>query len=147
MEEEKERGKEINVSNTSKGTGSTNWMPKYNHKLFDEEWVESLKSQTMGKRLRIKIIDQGIEKVIQVRECMTINNLKAIIEGVLKEKVEWTSLKMNGKELEGHGKLRDLGIVDGFIMDLSWQSKVEKARGEVSEAKNIKENISGEEQL
>ena len=63
-------------------------MPKYNHKLLDEEWVESLKSQTMGKRLRIKIIDQGIEKVIQVREFMTINNLKAIIEGVLKEKVE-----------------------------------------------------------
>ena len=63
-------------------------MPKYNHKLLDEEWVESLKSQTMGKRLRIKIIDQGIEKVIQVREFMTINNLKAIIEGVLQEKVE-----------------------------------------------------------
>ena len=42
----------------------------------------------MGKRLRIKIIDQGNEKVIQVREFMTINNLKAIIEGVLQEKVE-----------------------------------------------------------
>ena len=42
----------------------------------------------MGKRLRIKIVDQGKEKVIQVREFMTINNLKAIIEGVLQEKVE-----------------------------------------------------------
>ena len=123
MEEEKGRGREeISVSSTSKGTGPTNWMPKYNHKLIDEEWEERLKSQAMGKRLRIKIVDQGKEKVIQVREFMTINNLKAIIEGVLQEKVEWTSLMMNGKELEGHGKLRDLGIVDGFIMDLSWQS-------------------------
>ena len=63
-------------------------MPKYNHKLIDEEREESLKSQAMGKRLRIKIVDQGKERVIQVREFMTINNLKAIIEGVLQEKVE-----------------------------------------------------------
>ena len=74
----------------------------------------------MGKRLRIKIIDQEKEKIIQVREFMTINNLKAIIEGVLQEKLDWTSIKMNGKELTGHGKLRDLGIVDGYIIELNW---------------------------
>ena len=42
----------------------------------------------MGKRIGIKIIDQEVEKVIQVREFITINNHKAVIEGALHQKLE-----------------------------------------------------------
>ena len=50
---------------------------------------------------------------------MTINNLKAVIEGVLKQRVDWKSIMMNGKEVTGHGKLSELGIIDGYIMELN----------------------------
>ena len=57
--------------------------------------------------------------VIRVREFMTINNLKAVIEGVLQQRVDWKSIMMNGKEVTGHVKLSELGIIDGYIMELN----------------------------
>ena len=42
----------------------------------------------MGKKITLKIIDQKKEMVIQVREFMTINNLKAVIEGALQQKLD-----------------------------------------------------------
>ena len=46
-------------------------------------WDERVKQQVMGKKITLKIVNQGLEKVIRVRENITINNLKAIIEGIL----------------------------------------------------------------
>ena len=37
----------------------------------------------MGQKIKIKLIDQKKERTIQIRENMTINNLKAVIEGTL----------------------------------------------------------------
>ena len=42
----------------------------------------------MGKKITIKIIDQTKEFNIQIRENMTMNNLKAIIEGVMQRKLD-----------------------------------------------------------
>ena len=42
----------------------------------------------MGKRISLRIINQEKEKIIKVREGITINNLKAVIEGVLLQKMD-----------------------------------------------------------
>ena len=33
--------------------------------------------------------------------------------------MDWESITMNGKEVTGHGKLSELGIIDGYIMELN----------------------------
>ena len=40
-----------------------------------------------------------------------------IIEGVLLQKLDWGKVQMEDMELAGHGKLRELGIVDGTVME------------------------------
>ena len=42
----------------------------------------------MGQKITIKIIDRKNEFNIQIRENMTMNNLKAIIEGVMQRKLD-----------------------------------------------------------
>ena len=42
----------------------------------------------LGKKIILKINVQGIERDIKVREGLTINNLKAIVEGVLQYRME-----------------------------------------------------------
>ena len=37
----------------------------------------------MGKKIALKIINRRMEQVITVREGLTINNLKVVIEGAL----------------------------------------------------------------
>ena len=39
--------------------------------------------QIMGKKITLTINDNKKEKAIQVREYITVNNLKAVIEGAL----------------------------------------------------------------
>ena len=56
----------------------------------------------MGKKITLKIVNQGKEKVIKVRENITINNLKAVIEGVLLQKMESIDVHKEGKEVNGH---------------------------------------------
>ena len=53
---------------------------------------------------------------------MTVNNLKAVIEGALHKKMDWESMKMNGNELTGHGKLSELGTIDGYIIEINWST-------------------------
>ena len=42
----------------------------------------------MGKKITIKIIDQKKEFNIRIRENMTMNNLKMIIEGIMQRKLD-----------------------------------------------------------
>ena len=71
----------------------------------------------MGQKITIKVRDNKKEVNIQIREHMTINNLKAVIEGALQQKLDWECIMMNDEELAGHGKLCDLGIIDGTVME------------------------------
>ena len=52
----------------------------------------------MGKKITLKIINKRMEQVIKVREGLTINNLKAVIEGVLQQKMERIDVIQNGKQ-------------------------------------------------
>ena len=65
-------------------------------------WDERVKQQIMGKKITLKIVNQGLEKAIRVRENITINNLKAVIEGVLLQKMESIDVHKEGKEVNGH---------------------------------------------
>ena len=56
----------------------------------------------MGKRITLRIIKHGMEKTIKVREGITINNLKAVIEGVMLQKMERIDIIQEGKEITGH---------------------------------------------
>ena len=73
----------------------------------------------MGRKLTLKITEKKKEKVIKVREFLTINNLKAVIEGALKHKTESIDIIHEGKEITGHKKLVDLGLEDGHIIEIN----------------------------
>ena len=67
----------------------------------------------MGRKLTLKVIRQGTEKIIRVRENLTIKNLKIIIRKELK--LEGEEIKALGKEneLADHQKLKDTEVKDG----------------------------------
>ena len=67
----------------------------------------------MGKKLTLRIVGKYGWKNIEVRESLKANNLKAIIAGKMQPKGTCTKIAWEGKELTGHMKLKDLGIVDG----------------------------------
>ena len=67
----------------------------------------------MGKKLTLRIESKYGWKDIEVRENLTANNLKAIIAGKMQPKGTYTKIAWKGKELTGHMKLKDLGIIDG----------------------------------
>ena len=72
----------------------------------------------MGKKISLKLDDQEKEKTIKIRENLTINNLKAIIIGVLKLKKENIKIIHNRQELTGHRKLSDSGLEDGEKIEI-----------------------------
>ena len=72
----------------------------------------------LGKKITLKIINQRAEKDIKVREGLTINNLKAIVEGVLQYKMEKIEVIQEGKEVTGHRKLKELGLEEGHKIEI-----------------------------
>ena len=71
----------------------------------------------MGKRISLRIINQEKEKIIKVREGITINNLKAVIERVMLQKMEKIEIVQEGREITGHWKLSELGLEEGYTIE------------------------------
>ena len=50
---------------------------------------------------------------VKVREYLTMNNFKAIIKGEMQLRTGKVKIMHEGKELSGHRRLIDIGLVDG----------------------------------
>ena len=60
-----------------------------------------------------------MEKIIEIRDGLTINNLKAVVEGVLQQKMEWIDVIREGKMATGHQKLSEIGLEEGHIIEIN----------------------------
>ena len=81
----------------------------------------------MGEMLTLRIIQQDRERSIKIRENLTINNLKAIMNSGMKLERKNIKIILEGYEQMGHMRLTDLGLKDGMSlrMSLEHQQKTE----------------------
>ena len=80
----------------------------------------------MGKTLTVRIIGNDWERGIRMREHLTINNLKTILTREMKTEKENIKLILEGKELQGHQRLSDLGLEDGTNIGIELTSHYKK---------------------
>ena len=69
--------------------------------------------------LTLRIIQQDGERSIKIRENLTINNLKAILNSGVKLERKNIKIILEGYELMGHMRLTDLGLKDGMSLRMS----------------------------
>ena len=79
---------------------------------------------------------------IKVREKLTINNLKSIVAGKMKNSKKNIKITQEDKEITGHKRLIDIGLVDGAKLE----AKANKMEDQVEEVKDNRKVKPGEEQ-
>ena len=57
-----------------------------------------MREQIMGKRLTLRIVGEDRERNIKIRENLTINNLKAILNREMKLELESIKIMFDGQE-------------------------------------------------
>ena len=67
----------------------------------------------------LRVINQGRERQIKVRDKLTIYNLKSIIAGKMEVNYGDIRILMNGQELDGQQRLADLGLEDNMSLEVS----------------------------
>ena len=72
----------------------------------------------MGRKLALKVVGKQREMDVKVREYLTMNNFKAIIKGEMQLRTGKAKIMHEGKELSGHRRLVDKGLVDGDKLEV-----------------------------